>query len=56
MCLVFTQMASMVGLWLGLALIIFFAEVVLLHILDHSAGNGGADKANEPNEAAGNAD
>jgi len=40
MSLMFTQIASMVGLWLGLALIIFFAEVILLAIFDHRAGNG----------------
>ena len=40
MSLMFTQIASMVGLWLGLALIIFFAEVILLDIFDHRAGNG----------------
>ncbi len=40
MSLVFTQMALMVGLWLGLALIILFAEVILLDIFDHRAGNG----------------
>ena len=40
MSLVFTQMALMVGLWLGLALIILFAEAILLDIFDHRAGNG----------------
>ncbi len=40
MSLVFTQIASMAGLWLRLALIILFAEVILLGIFDHRAGNG----------------
>jgi hypothetical protein len=40
MCLVLTQIASMVGLWLGLSLIILFAEAILLDTFDHRAGNG----------------
>ena len=47
MCLVFTQVASMVGLWVGLALIILFSEVILLDIFDHRASNGSADRDNE---------
>src|SRR6266852_8988047 len=47
MCLVFTQVASMVGLWVGLALIILFSEVIRLDIFDHRASSGSADRDNE---------
>ena len=43
----FPQVASMVGLWLGPALIILFFEVILLDIFDHRAGSGSADRDNE---------